>query len=181
MLPYKVTTSPVIKPLTIDATLRQHLRISSGDTSEDTLVGLYIDSITEEIERYIGYPLMTQEIEVKVGDTILEVQELTGNVLDVVSYTYINSSDVLTTVTGATATGLQVDKYGLLSYVNNEDWPTGTDFRIKCNAGYTVANIPADLLDACRLLLMHRFEVRGPSQSGMPDTVEYILDRHLLY
>lgn len=178
MLRYKVITSPVIYPIdATDATVKQHLRLSGTDA--DDLLTEYIKASVEDIERYIGYPLMTQVIEVKLTDYPEKEQILTGNVNDIISYTYYDGTDTIE-VTGAAATGLQIDKYGLLSYVINRDWVDGTEFKFKCNAGYTVATCPANLIQACRLLVMSKYEDRE-GKEPMPETVSNILDLHLLY
>lgn len=177
MLRHKVITPSVIYPISVDATLRDHCRISGTD--DDTLLTEYIYAAVEEIERYIGYPLMTQVIEVKLEDVPIKKQPLTGNVNDIISYRYYDGSAYVEE-TGTDATGIQIDKYGLMSYAFNKTWPTGTEYTIKCNAGYTVALCPEDIKQACRLLVMSKYENRD-GKIEMPETVISILDRHLLY
>ena len=176
---HKVITAPTIYPiLATDETLKRHCNLSTTDTDEDDLLTEYIKSAVEEIERYIGYPLMTQVIECSIPDNIQELQSLTGNVNNIVSYKYYNGTTE-TEVSGAAATGLEVTKWPLLSYVKNTAWPSGTNFRIKCNAGYTVDNCPSDIKLACRLLVMSKYENREGNVE-MPETVTNILDFHYL-
>lgn len=177
MHPHRVITPPTIYPIEVDAVLKAHCRINENDTDDDALLAEYIKASTEIIERYIGYPLMTQVIEVKVP-TVTKTTNLTGNVLEVTQYTYYDGSS---TQTVTDVSDLTVEKFGLLSKVTNEEWPSGSDFKFKCNAGYTVDNIPADIRLACRLLVMRMYEEREPKVVSLPDTVEVILDNHLLY
>lgn len=183
MLPsYKVITSPTSYPIDVDETLKRHCNLSTTDTSEDALLLGYIKAATEEIERYIGYPLMAQTIEVKVPDPIKEEQELTGNVNGVNSYTYYDgTTDVVES--GEAAEELVAKKYPILTYVGEEDypWPTGgTNFRFNCAAGYTQLTCPESIKQACRLLVMAMYEDRE-GYKGMPETVMNILDYHILY
>jgi uncharacterized phiE125 gp8 family phage protein len=176
---HKVITPAVIYPiLATDEVLKRHCNLSTTDTDEDDLLTEYIKSAVEDIERYIGYPLMTQVIECSIPDTIDKLQRLTGNVNDIVSYTYYNGTEDVT-VSDASATGLEVSKWPILSYVKNDTWPTGTNYRIKCNAGYAVADVPSDIKQACMMLVMAKYEHRE-GDVGMPETVMNILDYHFL-
>lgn len=174
MLPYTVITPAAIKPILVDATLRLHLRLSATDTSEDDLLDAYVDAATQYIERYIGYPLMTQVVELKLTKQPTEPQDLTGSINDIITYTIDDGSDI-------DGTSLSVEKYGILSQVRYDSFASGSLFKFKCNAGYTVDNIPEDIKQACRLLVMHMYEVRESVKVSAPDTVTDILDRHLLY
>lgn len=176
---HKVITPATIYPImATDEILKRHCNLSTTDTSEDDLLTVYIKAAVEDIERYIGYPLMTQVIECSIPDTIQKEQRLTGNVNDIVSYKYYDgSADV--EITGSTATALEVVRYPTLSYVKNDSWPSGTNYRITCNAGYTTANIPNDLKLATIMLVMSKYENRDGS-APMPETVTNILDFHFL-
>ena len=174
MLPYTVITAATIKPILVDTTLRMHCRLSSTDTSEDDLLDAYVDTATQYIERYIGYPLMTQVVELKLTKQPTVPQDLTGSIIDIITYTIDDGSDI-------DGTALSVEKYGILSQVRHSSFVSGSLFKFKCNAGYTVDNIPEDIKQACRLLVMHMYEVRESQKMTAPDTVTDILDRHLLY
>lgn len=176
---HKVITAAVVYPiLATDEVLKRHCNLSTSDTSEDDLLTIYIKSAVEDIERYIGYPLMTQVIECSIPDTIEKLQSLTGNVNDIISYEYYNGTTDIE-VTGSSATDLEVSRYPILSYVKNTAWPTGTNYRIKCNAGYTTSTIPEDLKLACMMLVMAKYENRD-GNAEMPETVMNILDFHYL-
>jgi uncharacterized phiE125 gp8 family phage protein len=174
MLPYSVITAAVIEPIQVDATLRMHMRLSGTDTSEDALLTEYVSAATEYVERYIGYPLMTQVVELKLTKQPTNPQDLTGSINDIITYTIDDGADI----DGAS---LSVEKYGILSQVRYSSFASGTLFKFKCNAGYTVNNIPHDVKQACRLLVMHMYEIRESHKVSAPDTVTDILDRHLLY
>ena len=179
MLRYKVITASVVYPITAtDATLHDHLRIGASDTDFDDLITEYIKSSTEDIERYIGYPLMTQVVEIRIDDALIINQPLIGNINDIISYSYYDGTSTITE-TGTAATALPINKYRIMSYTLNRDWPSGTEYKIKCNAGYTVLLCPQDLIQACRLLVMSKFENREGT-NGMPETVTRILDMHTL-
>lgn len=182
LIRHKVVTPSVIYPIqATDEVLKRHMNLSTVDTDEDDLLTDYIKASVQEIERYIGYPLMTQEVEVIVSDPILSEQRLIGNINDIVSYKYYDgNADV--EVTGTDATNLIVSKYPILSTVKNvigDSWSSGTNFRFTCNAGYTVDNVPNDIKQACRLLTMYKYEDRE-GKGGMPQTVINILDFHYL-
>ena len=167
MLPYTVITAATIKPILVDTTLRMHLRLSATDTTEDDLLDEYVSAATQYIERYIGYPLMTQVVELKLSEQPNVPQDLTGSINDIITYTIDDGSDI--------------EKYGILSQVRHSSFTSGSLFKFKCNAGYTVDNVPFDIKQACRLLVMHMYEVRESHKMSAPDTVTDILDRHLLY
>ena len=183
MLPsYKVISAPTIYPIDVDETLKRHCNLSTSDTSEDTLLLGYIKAATKDIERYIGYPLMTQVIEVKVPDPIKKVQELTGNINGVQQYTYYNgTTDVVEDEDAATE--LQIWDYEMPHSIGETlyPWPSGgTNFRFRCDAGYTQSTCPDNIKHACRLLVMAMYEDRE-GYKGMPETVTEILDYYILY
>lgn len=182
LIRHKVVTPSVIYPiLSTDEILKRHCNLDTADEDEDDLLTDYIKSSVQEIERYIGYPLMTQVVEVVFDDPISKVQRLIGNINDIVSYKYYNgTADV--EVTGTDATDLIINRHPILATVENvigDEWPTGTNFRFTCNAGYTVANCPDDIKQACRLLVMSKYENRE-GVGMMPETVTNILDFHYL-
>lgn len=179
LIRHKVITPSTIYPiLATDEVLKRHLNLSTVDTDEDDLLTGYIKSSVLEIERYIGYPLMTQVVEVQVSDPVNKLQRLVGNINDLISYKY-HDGDADVEVTGVTATGLEVTRWPILSYVENDDWPSGTNYRFTCNAGYTVALCPTDIKQACRLLVMSKYEDRE-GINDMPQSVINILDFHYL-
>ena len=179
MLRYKVTTAATVHPiLATDATVHDHMRIGANDTSYDALIAEYILAATLEIERYIGYPLMTQVVEIRIDKTLIVNQPLIGNINDIISYSYYDGSSTITE-TGVLATGLPINKYGNMAYTLNRAWPSGSEYKIKCNAGYTIILCPDDIKQACRLLVLSYFENREGKQE-MPATVTRILDLHAL-
>jgi uncharacterized phiE125 gp8 family phage protein len=183
---YRVVTQPVITPIeATDEVLKRHCNLDTTDTDEDALITTYIKSAVSQIEKYIGYPLMTQVVEIQIPErvegkryTIQEKQVLIGNVNDIVSYKYYNGTQDVE-ITGTEATSLTVEKYPILSYVRNESWGGGTRYRIKANVGYTALTVPDDIKDACRMLVMQKYENREGAVS-MPEAVINILDLYYI-
>jgi hypothetical protein len=61
-MPLKLTAPPTSEPFVAatDASLRQHLRLDAGDTSQDSLIGLYIAHARETAEHQCRRAFITQ-------------------------------------------------------------------------------------------------------------------------
>ena len=61
-MPLKLTAPPSFEPFVAatDASLRQHLRLDAGDTSQDSLIGLYIAHARETAEHQCRRAFITQ-------------------------------------------------------------------------------------------------------------------------
>jgi len=120
---------------------------------EDSLLQLFLDAATTEIENYVEYPVLK-----RMGSTV----EIEG---------WFNRFKINFPIIGDGITALKYeDENGTLKDIQTENWnyeskilyldmeiPSDFGYRIfiTANLGYSLADIPADIKRACLLLFAH--------------------------
>ena len=150
--------------LTTVATCKTQLDIQSSDTSQDALLERFINSASEQVERYCGRKFALRSfVEVRDGTRSNEMLLENWPVVSVTSV-HVDTSRAF----GAESL-LLASEYGVQApnILRRHDafWPRGSMVvRVEYTAGY--ATIPADLEDACVMLVEHRYRMKNDRRLG---------------
>ncbi len=171
-----------------DATLREHLRLTAAQTHQDTAITAYCNTAAAHVEAYTRRRLLTQTLRLTLdGFGPRGVNLETAPVQSIVAVRYVDGAGVTQT--------LAADRYRLIdSLVPNRVFPTYrqtfptprldravVEVDFVAGFGDAAADVPADILQAIRMLVAHWFDNRdavivGTSADAMPFAIRSLLD-----
>jgi uncharacterized phiE125 gp8 family phage protein len=173
-------------PITL-AEAKEHLRVEATDTDEDALITSYIAAAGATIERETGYVVTGQRDETIVLDgfeaqIVLPLRPVDE---DAVTISYLDTDDASQSLTAFRA--FTKDKLTRL-VSTDDDWPRASSKKgavsIGISAGYAdIADIPADLKIAAKLLIAHWYANReavnvGNISTSLPFAAKAMLENN---
>lgn len=189
---YSIITPVSTEPITVDEA-KLHVRMTSSETAEDTLLGSLITAAREYCENYTGRALATQTIEAYLDrfPCFYEIELPRAPVQSVSSVKYKDSAGTETTLPANTDYLVDVDRsVGRIVLPYGVSWPSFTPYpvnpvRIRFVAGYTEANlIPKTIKQAMLLLIGHWYanrEAVGTTKGEMDFAVKSLLSMHRIW
>jgi len=196
-----VVTSATGEPLTLSE-VKAHLRISTGETEENTYLNALITAARREVENLTSRKLMPQTWKVCFDDwpsgDSFEIPYAPLKQIPSTGLKYTSSTGGSTTFSSTAWAADIVSEPGRLVLDYNDDWPTETlhnrnpiEITFKCGYGTVGGSsvhrlVPKDIKHAMLLLIGHWHENRehtvvGPSIAEMPFGVKAILGHYRLY
>ena len=185
---YNVSSALINRALSLDV-VKNYLKISLNDKTQDELINLFIDSATLFGEKYTNRDFINKTY-TTFRDNFLDCFELRrSKVSDVASVKYL-VDDVLTTVATTVFGFTNVTDYAEIFLKEDQVWPTDVDnipqaVEIIFTAGYgtATANIPIDIRIALHSHVAFMFENRGDcdldgSASNLPLNTNNIYDKN---
>lgn len=172
IMSYKVTTEPVVEPLTLEDA-KEYLRIQNND--EDQLIAQLIIAARSYCEEELDLAIVEQTITLKL-DSFPDSRVIylpRSNLLDVTSVSYLDQDNASQTFTDYTK-----DIYSTPGRIinNTNDWPTTTDDANAVTIVYTAgfgeysessgAPVPGAVDQAMKMLVTHFYENRTPVVIG---------------
>lgn len=184
-------TAPAVEPITL-AEAKSHLRVV-GDV-ENAEIYKYIRTARESVERSTGRALITRTFR-QTWDYFPACKSLVlekAPLVSVASVKYRAADGTLTTISSGSYEVDTLSTPGRVILKYGEVWPVvwndGNAVIVEYSAGYgsAAADIPADLLHACFLLLGHFYANREPLIVGtnvapLPMSVEYLSAPYRVY
>lgn len=164
-----LVTASVQTPITVSEA-KAHARVVSTD--EDGLIQNYIKAATAKVERDTGWALLTQTWDIafdRFPYTSEAIALPIRPIQSVSSVIYYDTAGFIQTVSN---TGYVLDALNRrIVLATNTYWPssvlTNYPVTVRVIAGWTAPNsVPADLLQAVRLLVANFMERREPIQVG---------------
>lgn len=164
---------------TLDACKIQ-LDIPTSNTAQDALLERYINSASQQIERYCDRSFISESKTEFYDGTRSNELLLRRSPVSAVSLVAVDSER-----TFGSDTVLVASTYAVVGDValrrHSGTWGKGSqNIKVTYTAGYST--IPADLEDACILLVEHRYRMRGDrrlgrsSQGKQGESISYIAD-----
>ncbi|MFY0619319.1 head-tail connector protein [Shimia sp.] len=176
---FEVTDEPTEGFLTsADPVVRQHLSLSEGETDWDYLIDALLRSAWSQAENHIRQKLLTQTVQAYACVVSAETLKLpVGPVQSVVSVEHLDSDGEWLSVSQDSYRTLTKRSGVVVSPKSGSLWPVEVvsdeeNLRVTYVAGYgdTFAALPADILDAIRILTAFAFENRGDDPKAVfPD------------
>ncbi len=180
-------TPPAIEPLDLDD-VKEHAR-RDPDTIENSLISGYISSARLRVEAHVRRRLINQTLRLSLNSFPSLIELPMAPVSDVSTLTYLDvEGDRQTLETGDYRL---VHPHGepCVAPVLNGSWPSATtdwgSIEVDFVAGYGAdrSAVPADILQALRLLVAHYIENReavitGVSVADLPEAVTDLLAPH---
>jgi len=177
---YNVTTAAAEKPLTLDS-VKNFLKISLSDKSQNDLLNLFLDAATDCGEKYTNRDFINKTYTTfrddfnsfcDVENPSITFELRRSKVSDVASIKYL-AADVLTTVATTVWGFTDVNDYAQIFLKEDQEWPTDIDrvpqaVEIIFTSGYgaTEANVPADVKIALLSHIAFMYENRGDCNTG---------------
>lgn len=143
-----IITPPASEPISLDEA-RTQCRIAADDTSEDTLLALYVKAAREAAEHELGRALVSQTWEQTLDAFPAgEIQLGKPRALSITSVQYIDTAGDLQTLSPSAYTLDAATSPGWLLPAVDTSWPDSADVvnavRIRFVAGYGAASdVPA--------------------------------------
>ena len=174
---YNVTTAAVNKPLKLD-TVKNFLKISLSDKSQDDLLNIFIDAATEFGEKYTNRDFINKTYTTFRDDfssfcDINTTFELRRSRISSVTSIKFLVNDVLTTVATSIFGFTDVTDYSEIFLKEDQQWPTNVDnipqaVEIIFVAGYGAdeTSVPADVKIALLSHIAFMYENRGDCNTG---------------
>lgn len=170
--PYKLITAAAALPISL-VEVKAFLKLDASDTSEDTLLTMFIEAAVDYAEKYtrrdfINKTYMTQR------DFFDDIIEIRRSKLQSISFVkYYNSADVLTTVSGSIYTTTDEVDYSHTYPALNQAWPADVNYgrlqpiQIQFVAGYGAAytSVPSLLRTALLQHVVSLYMNRGDCSS----------------
>jgi len=170
-----LVTGPTASPITLEE-IKNHLRITVGETFDDELLKSYRSAAVELAENITNRKLMTQTWYAYYDDwPDDEYIELPYAPLQSVSSSgilYTNSTSGTTTFGSSAWAYDSVSAPGRIVLENDEDWPTdvlhqNNPIQIKFVCGYSASsNVPRSIKNAMLLMIGHWYENREETLVG---------------
>lgn len=174
MLTYslKRTTDPASEPVT-RTEAKLHLRIPSGDTTDDSVVDRLIAVARQMVERDTRRSLMPQTWTLKRDDFAEEIELPYGPVTAITSVSYIDGAGTSATVGSSNYTFDAYADPAVLRLTYSGDWPTHRgDIRgvtVVYATGYASADaVPAEFKQAIFLALSSLYDGEAVLGTVMP-------------
>ena len=157
---YFVTIAPVNKPLALSL-VKEHLKISEADVSQDTYLNLLIDAVGEFFEKYTSRLLIDRTVKTYRSsfDDSLEIRR--SKVNSIVSVKYLKDT-VLTTVDASVYVLPDMYDFSKLCLEESAVWPTDVD----------------DIADAVEIIFTAGY---GASHTNMPSDIKIALLNHIAF
>lgn len=150
----RLTSAPATEPIS-SAELKLQCRIDSGDTSEDTLLAIYIKAARQQAEFKTGRALITQTWEQTLDEfpaaSEADIRLLKPQVIAITSVEYIDTDGDLVEMDSADYTLDAYTSPGYLLPAEDTDWPSTDDVinavTITYTAGFgaNASDVPADI------------------------------------
>jgi len=176
---YNVTVPAVNKPVSLDS-VKNFLKISLADKTQDDLLNLFIDAATECGEKYTSKDFITKtyitfrdDFNVFCDEDINITFELRrSKVSDVTSVKYFTGG-VLTTVPTTVWGFTNVNDYSQIFLKEDQEWPTDIDdvpqvIEITFTSGFGADSsfVPGDVKIALLSHIAFMYENRGDCNTG---------------
>ena len=146
----RVITPPAAYPVT-KAEARQWCRMDTNDTSQDAILDMLIQAMTQQAEHLTGRAFVERTLEWSGDYFPYEIELPYPPLIEVVSVTYTDGAGDAQTVAAA---GYEVNLYseaGILRPVSSAYWPAVGRYynpaRVRYRAGYAYPGSPVDLTD----------------------------------
>lgn len=186
---FEITVPPASEPIsTADA--KKHLEIEAAVTDHDDFFAALVKSARSHTEQYLGIGLLTQTV-VQYWDEFPSQTKynphcglylLPGEIQSITSLKYLDTDGDEQTLTVTTQYKADLKSYApKLVPAYNTTWPASRDEvnAVYCEyvRGWTSASlIPADIIQAMRLMIAKWFECREDSVQRMPTASQHLLD-----
>jgi uncharacterized phiE125 gp8 family phage protein len=185
------TVAPAALLDSSDEVLRQHLRVTPDETEEDRLIDSLCLAAVAKVEAYTRRRLMSQTVRLTLdGFGCGAIPLKVAPVAAVAAVSYIDGAGDTQQVDAAGYRLIQSQQPNLLSPSFGFTWPVPRADRavvfIDLTVGYaSVAAVPADIVQAVRLLVAHWFALREATAEKavgeMPFMVCDLLNPHRLW
>lgn len=187
------SVEPAVEPITVDE-LKEHLRIESDFTADDTYLGIIISAARWSVEDFTGRTLIdtTFVFNYRAWSNRLYLQR--GGVSSISSVKYRDSDGTLQTVATAdyelSPLGDGEAECVMLSSFNEPtlyDEPVNNRIQVTAVAGYGEAgtDVPKPLVQGVYYMAAHLYDMRAPVIVGqsyeVPFTVDALIGRYKIY
>lgn len=173
---------PKIEPISLEE-VKTHLRLDSGDMSEDIDLAAYLTAAREFCEDFQNRAYITQTWEASFDDwPDREIKLPKGSLQTVDLVSYKDSSGVTCQVTDFVYSPRGI--LGRLTPAYGKSWPSFTPYPLDavvieftCGYGDTAASVPGKVIQAIKLLISHWYVNRTPlSETGKaPNEIEFTI------
>ena len=191
-MPLIRTVDPTSEPVTV-ADAKLHMRVDTGDTSQDKVIERALLSATAHVEKFTGLSLIQQTWRLSLakftdpeGGPDSRVIELPKPPLQTVtSVAYTDTAGASQTFSSASYTVITDSKPGVIELGFSADWPETRSVLeavvITYVTGYTAANsIPDDIIQAILLQTTALMSNRGDAAGDVAEAFERLLWPHRL-
>lgn len=177
-----VTTAPASEPVT-SALAKEHLRVDTGDTSQDNVITLLISAAREAVEEYLNRALITQTL-----TWVMEARDTRAPIwlprIKAQSITSITTHDGKV---GASDTVVSTADYELVEgskiIRRGDGWTAGqaeaaTTIVYVAGYGTNATDVPAPIRQALLRMIAANYEKRGDEVPTIDDTTAQLLARY---
>lgn len=177
----KLNTAPVKEPLELEA-VKNHLRLSIGETEEDDILNALVETARSQAETYTNRKFISQRWEFYLdgwpnGDSIaLPYPPFTTETAPTIVIT--NSDNNTTTVSSTRYQADAVSEPGRLVLRYGADWPADTlwpnnpiKITFSCGYGLNSTDIPTPIRQAMLMMIGHWYENREDTVVGQGFTI----------
>lgn len=180
------TTAPAALLDSTDAVLRQHLRLEDGETDDDDLIDALCLAAVRFVEAFTRRRLVTQEVRLTLdGFPCGQIRLPVDPVRSVALVSYVDWADETQTFASDQYRLVQSGLPSTLATVSGVAWPAAKLERavvfIDLVVGFgDAADVPADIVQAVRMLVghwyLHREAVSSEAPENMPFSIRSLLD-----
>lgn len=170
--PYKLVTAASVTPISLTE-VKTFLKLDVSDTSEDTLITMFIEAATDYAEKYTRRDFINKTY-ITYRDQFEDIIEIRRSKLQSVSFVkYYNTSNVLTTLSASIYALTDEVDYSSVFLAYNQEWPTVLTYgqlqpiQIQFVAGYgaLATAVPSLLRIALLQHVVNMYENRGDCTS----------------
>lgn len=120
---YTVTSAPASYPITLDE-VKDYLRLDAGDTSEDALLNLLIETASDYFVEYTGVYLINTGFKTFRDCFCYDFSLKKSRLQSVTAVNYYNSDNVLTLIPNTVYANTFEYFYSKVYVLDNQSWPT---------------------------------------------------------
>lgn len=171
--PYKLITAAAVTPISL-IEVKNFLKLDASDTSEDTLITMFIEAAVDYAERYTRRDFINKTY-ITYRDSFEDAIEIRRSKLQSISFVkYYDTSDALTTLSSAVYAFTDEVDYSSIYLAPDQSWPLTASYnrlqpiQIQFVAGYGSAatNVPSMLRISLLQHVANMYENRGDCSSG---------------
>lgn len=176
---YKIATAAASEPISLSEA-KLHLKVESGETTDDNLISSLIVSARRHCEQYTNTQLISATWDVYFDKFEDEMRIFKSPVTSISYVKYYNASNVLTTLDAANYVTDIVSEPARVTLAYGYQWPSEYDrtnaINIRFVSGYAnAAAVPDDLKSGMLLYISYLYDNRGDDLTNRPPRVIYDL------
>lgn len=180
------TVAPTAEPVSL-AEAKNHLRVDTDLTADDSLIGVLIQAARERVESWLGQALITQTWQLTLDAfPVWELELPRPPLIAVSSVQYVDGNGTTQTLSSTLYRVDSASRPARIEPAYGQIWPSTRDVSnaaiVTYTAGYGAAGsaVPAAIRQAMLLAIGHWYRnreevVTGTIATKLPETVEVLL------